>query len=201
MEIYLIRHGDCYPSSMEYFCSEKQTMNPPLTPKGIRQAHQLAERLKGIPFDKIFSSDLDRAIQTSEIINSTVKSNITVTKQFREIDMGDIYRKPWSDYPDLYSQWILHEEDIPYPNGENGSDVWNRCKEELDSIIQSDYTRLAIVCHGGTLRSIICGILNIPQQKRFYFGHPPENCSISVLVRKNSDFFLHSFNDYSHITM
>jgi len=185
---------------MEYYCSEKQTMNPPLTSKGIEQAHQLAERLKGIAFDKIFSSDLDRAIQTSNILNSYVNSNITITKQFREIDMGEIFKKPWSEFPDEYSKWASHEEDIPYPNGENGADVWNRCKQEINSIIFSDYTRIAIVCHGGTIRSIACGILNIPQQRRFYFGLPPENCSISIVVHKEKDFFLHSFNDYAHIT-
>lgn len=123
MEIYLIRHGDCYRSSSEYFSKEKQTMNPPLTPKGIEQAHKLAQRLKGITFDKIYCSDLDRAIHTANIFNSIVNSDVVITKNFREIDMGEIFHKPWSNFSEEFSKWVLHEEDIPYPNGENGADV------------------------------------------------------------------------------
>jgi len=46
MEFYLIRHGDCLPSSPAHFNEEKQTMDPPFTRKGERQARQLAARLR-----------------------------------------------------------------------------------------------------------------------------------------------------------
>lgn len=36
MEIYLIRHGNCYKSTKEYYNNEKRTMDPPLTPKGAK---------------------------------------------------------------------------------------------------------------------------------------------------------------------
>lgn len=113
--------------------------------------------------------------------------------------MGVIYTSSWENYPQTYQKWVLHNEDIPYPNGENGMDVWMRCKNEIDSILESNYNRIAIVCHGGTIRSIICGILNIPQQKRFYYGFPIENCSISIILYKSNEFYLHTFNDYYHI--
>lgn len=29
--------------------------------------------------------------------------------------------------------------------------------------------------------SLICGLLNIDQSRRFYLGNPPENCSISMI--------------------
>ncbi|MCL2775556.1 MAG: histidine phosphatase family protein [Oscillospiraceae bacterium] len=200
MEIYLIRHGESFQTSSEYFCEEKQTMNPPLTQKGIEQAHKLADRLKDIKFDKIYASDLDRAVQTADILKSYVNSDIFINKQFREIDMGEIYKKSWNDFPELYSKWILHEEDMPYPNGESGADVWYRCKQQINEIVNLNYKRIAIVCHGGTIRSIICGILNIPQHRRFYFGMPPKNCSVSIVIYKEKDSILHTFNDYTHIT-
>lgn len=199
MEILLIRHGECFQSDIKHFSEKKSTMNPPLTVKGIAQAHKLAERLRNCQFDRIYCSDLDRAIQTAEILNANVNSNITMTEQFREIDMGDIYKTSWDNFPDIYSKWILHQDDIPYPNGENGDDVWKRCSRKIEEIISAKYERVAIVCHGGTIRSIICGVLNIPQQKRFNFGFPPENCSISVLLYKENNFYLQTFNDFSHI--
>ena len=202
MEIYLIRHGDCFKDTVDYYCRDKQTMNPPLTSKGIDQAHRLADRLKNIPFDKIYCSDLDRAKQTAEIIQTKLNTEIIISVNFREIDFGDIHKenKTWMDFPEIYRKWILHDEDIPYPNGENGADVWNRCKKEIDNIITLENKRIIIVCHGGTIRSIACGILNIPQHKRFFLGFPLENCSISIVQYKERNFYLHTFNDHFHIT-
>ena len=200
MELYLIRHGDCFEATLQYFCEEKQTTNPPLTSKGIRQAHQLANRLRGVKFDKIYTSDLDRAIHTANILHTSVNAEVVISKRLREIDMGEICKKSWDAFPELHTEWVRHEEDIPYPNGENGADVWRRCKQEMDEAIALGHQRIAIVCHGGTIRSIICGILHVPQCKRFYLGAPLENCSISIITHRENDFFLHTFNDSNHMT-
>jgi broad specificity phosphatase PhoE len=200
MEIFLVRHGDCYNSSIEYFNIDKNTMDPPLTSKGIEQTHKLVKRLNNLHFDKIYSSDLKRAKQTSEIIQKTIKSDIILSDAFREINMGELFQKSWNEYPEIYAKWKLHEEDISYPNGENGADVWNRCKKEIELIEKIPYERIIIVCHGGTIRSIICGILKIPQQKRFYLGFPPENCSISMILYQENEYYMHTFNDYKHIS-
>ena len=71
-------------------------------------------------------------------------------------------------------------------------------KKELDGILASGAERVAIVCHGGTIRVMICGLLGLPMQKRFYIGNPPVNCAITILQQANEEWFLHVFNDYSH---
>jgi probable phosphoglycerate mutase len=113
MDLYLIRHGACCDSTAEFYDDEKRTMNPPLTEKGVEQAQKLAERCKGIGLNAVYSSDLLRALQTSQIIASTVKCGLSVSPALREIDMGDIYKKSWDHYPELFAKWVLHREDIP----------------------------------------------------------------------------------------
>jgi len=202
MELYLIRHGECFSPANEYYDRDKKTMNPPLTEKGTRQARQLAERCKTIGFDKVFSSDLTRAVQTAENILKVAPCDYFACPAFREIDMGEIHAKSWSAFPELHAQWLLHNEDIPYPSGENGEDVWKRCRVELEEIIKNRYQKVAIVMHGGTIRAMICGLLDLPQQRRFYFGYPPENCSITIVKYREEEerFYLHSFNDVSHLS-
>jgi probable phosphoglycerate mutase len=176
-------------------------INGSLTKKGIQQAELLAKRCATIGFDRVYSSDLARAIQTAETILSLAPYKHEIIPAFREINMGDIDKHSWGNYPELYERWKQHEEDIPYPNGENGADVWRRCAAQLEKIIREPYQKVAIVCHGGTIRSIICGVLSIPQEKRFYFGNPPENCSISIVRYREDEarFYLHSFNDCAHL--
>lgn len=199
MQLYLFRHEDCAAPSIRHYDSEKRTMNPPLTALGIEQARKLSQRCRDLKFDVILTSDLCRAQQTAEILNESCQSTVIPNKAFREIDMGDIHTKSWEAFPDIYARWKLHEDDIPYPNGENGNAVWQRCKREIVPLI-GRYQRVAIVCHGGTIRSIICGLLNIPQQKRFCLGLPLENCSITIFQYNDEDekFYLHVFN--AHIT-
>lgn len=201
MDFYLIRHGECCDSSMQFYDRAKKTMNPPLSSKGEEQAAKLAERCKDFAFDAAYSSDLLRALQTANILTAVSGCNVTVLPAFREIDMGDLYKRNWEQYPELYRTWVLHQEDIRYPNGENGEDVWKRCSVPIMDMIAKQYERVAIVTHGGTIRSILCGALGIEQQKRFFFGDPPENCSLSVLRyrEKEKRFYLHSLNDVSHL--
>lgn len=201
MEIYLIRHGDCDRYGLDNYDKEKKTANPKLNEKGYLQVEKLAERCTNIKFDRIYCSDLSRASETAKLFNNTVKSKIIEEPNFREINMGDIYLSSWDNYPELFKKWSKFEEDIPYPNGENGEMVWTRCKKSIEKIIENNFERVAIITHGGAIRSIICGILNIPQERRFFFGYPPENCSISVIKfnAKDSKFYLHTFNDFTHL--
>lgn len=200
MDLYLIRHGENHRSP-EWYDTERKVLNGPLTEKGIDQANRLAMRCKNIRFDRIYSSDLTRAVQTAERIASTQNQKLLIYKAFREIDMGALERESQDQYSEWYASWSLHEEDIHYPDGENGLDVWNRCFQSLEQIVRSKAERVCIVAHGGTIRSILCGALGIPQQKRFYFGAPLENCSMTVLRYMETDrrFYLQVFNDTSHL--
>ena len=199
MDILLIRHGESHRSSLENYNPEKLCPDPLLTDNGRKQAEQLARKLAGKGIDAIYSSDLLRAVETANIIGSYVKCDVFIDSAFREINMGEIHLSSWDSFPDYYAQWKLHKDDMRYPGGECGQDVWERCSRSLNKIIGSNASRAAIVTHGGTIRVIICGILGIPQTRRFYLGAPLECCSISVIRYSEAEdkFFLHSFNDNS----
>ena len=200
MELYLIRHGE-NSRLPEWYDHERNVLNGPLTKKGIEQANLLAARCRSIPFDWVQSSDLLRAVQTAEPIANAQNKNLSIDRSFREINMGALERESSDQHPEWYAHWSLHKEDIAYPDGEKGSDVWKRCSRSLDKIVRSKANRVCIVTHGGVIRSILCGTLGIPQQKRFYFGSPLDHCSITILnyVEEEKRFYLQLFNDTSHL--
>ena len=163
------------------------------------QAEQLAQKLVGKGIEAIYCSDLFRAIETANIIDSYVKCGVFIDSALREINMGEIHLSSWDSFQDYYTEWKLHKDDMRYPGGECGQDVWERCSVSLKNIIESKASRVAIVSHGGTIRIIICGILGIPQTTRFKLGSPLECCSVSVIRYSEFEkkFYLHSFNDNS----
>ena len=201
MEIYLIRHGECTPPCESNYDPNLRAANGPLTARGIRQAHALKQRLAGVSFDAVFSSDLLRAKETARILCEKTGTVPVYSEAFREIDMGLVAYRPWSDFPKEYRKWALHEEDLPYPQGENGEAVARRFFAQLNKFAQNGHSRIAIVCHGGMIRCAVCGVLGLPQQRRFLLGDPVENCSITVVKHnpKTGEYRLQSFNDAAHL--
>lgn len=87
IRVYLVRHGH-----VQYFDEQHQPVNPkyaPLSAIGIAQISQLAEQLKAVQIDQIFSSTMPRSIQTAEILASTQRhSKIKSCDEIREIKSG-----------------------------------------------------------------------------------------------------------------
>ena len=59
--LYLVRHG-------EQQDAEHGLPDGPLSPRGVRQAHALADRLGGVPFTGAWTSPLQRAQETARIM-------------------------------------------------------------------------------------------------------------------------------------
>lgn len=199
MNIFLVRHG-------QKIEDDKNHESLGLTEEGFKQADLLGKRLSKYDIQKIYSSNMKRAIQTSEGLNKYLGVEIITKPELREIHMGDCNIHGWhyleKKYPLFMEEFRKHNSDPRYPpNGECGNDVWQRAKEVIYEIIEADYENVVVVTHGGIIRSLICGLLNIDQNRRFYLGDPPENCSISVIKynKKSKEFFMHSFNDCAHL--
>jgi probable phosphoglycerate mutase len=62
--VYLARHGD---TAWTHSGQHTGLSDLPLTEDGERHARQLGERLKGMTFDKVFTSPLQRAARTCEL--------------------------------------------------------------------------------------------------------------------------------------
>lgn len=197
MNIYLIRHGEIQKDGKSHDKLE-------LSQKGFKQADLLGQRLAKYTIEKIYSSDMVRALQTSNAINKYLNVEIVVRHNLREIDMGEC-TNGWDNikerYPDFMEKFSSHVIDVPYPNGECGKDVWNRSFTVINEIINIDFNNVAIVAHGGTIRALISGLLGLGQERRFFIGAPFENCCISIIKYNKNDnrFYIHTINDYSHL--
>ncbi len=199
MNIYLVRHGQKMENDKNHELLE-------LTDRGIIQADIVGKRLKDYNIDKMYTSNMKRAIQTAEIINNHLDVEIIVSNDIRETHMVACDTEGWAylqeNYPDFVEEFNKHETDLRYPpDGECGEDVWNRASRLIGKIVNSELENVVVVTHGGVIRSILCGILQINQARRFCLGVPPENCSISIIkYNKNTNkFYIHSFNDYAHL--
>ncbi len=113
----------------------------PLSPKGIRQTEKMAEEIDSREFELIYTSDLLRAIQSTEIIFSNCKKKIITDWRLRECNYGDFTKKSSS-----ILQYDKHINN-PFPNGECLHDVEIRIRKFLSELELKKLSKIAIVSH------------------------------------------------------
>ncbi|WP_310605242.1 histidine phosphatase family protein [Anaerosporobacter sp.] len=197
MNIYLIRHA----RQNSKLCN----VNVELSEVGRKQADLLGSRLVNYQIDALYSSHYYRAKETAEIVNTHLNVSHTIREELREIDFGDLEGNEDSYNYEHYGEFLKERtamtSDLAFPSGECGEDVWNRAKNVLDEIICTNYENVAVVAHGGTIRSIVTGLLGMDQANKLQFGLSLENTSITQVVyhKERNRFYIERFNDYAHL--
>ena len=197
MRILLIRHG----RQNSPLCN----VNVPLAEEGRRQAELLGERLKNENVDAIWSSDLIRAVETADIINQYLKVSREIRSDLKEISFGDMEGLSDEMIADKYEDFLRArskmEKDMAYPGGESAADVVARALPVIKEISEHDYDTVAVVTHGGVIRSLTAHFLGMDLAKVPLLGQRLENCSITELWTKknNEHMILNRFNDASHL--
>lgn len=157
----MIRHGQS-ESNLGHFHGGWAQVN--LTPKGKEDAKKAGESIKGISFDKVYSSDLVRALQTSEI--ALPDKEPTVTALLREINVGDLSRKCSDDCKKLYGEkydLAKSKRDFTAFNGESTEDQMNRARDFLKLLEADPCDRVAAFCHGGTIRCVLSIVMGLTE--------------------------------------
>ncbi len=199
--IYLIRHG----RQNSRLCN----VNVPLDEAGIRQSELLGKRVETMNIGVVYSSDLTRAVETAGIVNQFTKVSHHIYTELREIDFGDLTGLEESVIKEKYAEFLKerdkYEEDIHFPGGENGKQVFTRAfaaiEDIVDKAVKNDIENVLIVTHGGTIRSLIAGVLGLPQEKRLLFAKNFENTSITKLnyETESQRYYVEQINDYAHL--
>ncbi len=178
MNIYLIRHG----RQNSKLCN----VDVPLAIEGRRQAELLGKRLANYPIDGLYSSELIRAVETAKIVNEFLLQEHIIRPEIKEISFGDLEGK--SDeyikehFSDFTQKQMLLEEDIPYPGGECGREVFQRSIKVVEEIINSGKENVVVVTHGGVIRSLLAGILGLDMSKKLLFAQSLENTSLKLNI-------------------
>ncbi len=158
-KIILIRHVDA-DGGEDIFRGQ---IDVDLTPKGLTHAKKLAEKLKTVHMDKIYSSTLKRALKTAEPIAKLHKLKIIKSDKIKEINFGifdGLTRKEVLEkYPDIYEARGKDMINYRIPKGESYADVRKRAlKFILSEAKKNPGKTLVFVTHGSLMRSILIGM-------------------------------------------
>jgi broad specificity phosphatase PhoE len=159
--ILLARHGE---SDWNRSKQWQGFADRPLTDLGREQAAELAQRLEDTDLDAVYSSDLQRARDTADIVARTKGLTVQTTPDLREVDVGS-----WSGltraeaearYPDQYARWLQGGEG--WEDGETYEELGQRVVRAITRIAEA-YAgeRVLVVAHGGTIRALHAAALGV----------------------------------------
>lgn len=182
MRIYFARHGESEANILRVISN--RGWKHPLTALGRTQAQALAERLKGEGITHIFSSPVMRAVQTAEILSTTLGLPFTTAEALRENDNGSLEGRSdeaaWQEYDRAVAAWYQGDETSRIADGESLLDIRARFVPFIRGLVAAHPTgRIALVAHGGLFRAVLPDVLeNI--DKPFTWSHPLTNTGLVV---------------------
>lgn len=133
-QIYFIRHGKTpFNSTQKGEEVIRSWANPPLDTEGIKETKNLAKRLKklSLPIKHLYSSDLDRAVQTAEIIGKELDLTYTSTYYLRPWHLGEYIAKPVDKNIEVLEYYERHPEK-KVPGGESYNQFLKRLSHAVE---------------------------------------------------------------------
>lgn len=161
--LILIRHGRTALNAQGRFQGQTAT---PLDDLGRKQVAATAQRLRaeGVYTPLILTSDLTRAVQSAEIVQTELGGRLETSPALREIAFGD-----WDEqaiemvaeqFPADYKRFYGGDPTFTFPGGESGHDVAERAFTFLEQHLPAAGETVVVVAHQLTIFALLTRLLN-----------------------------------------
>ena len=180
--LILIRHGE-----NDYTKTHKLAGRLPkvhLNEHGQKQAQALADALAHVPIKAIYSSPLERAMETAKPIAKSIGLKINKEKGLLETNVGDWQGKSLKRLY-LLKHWKVVQRApsrAQFPNGESFYECQTRIVSTIDNILSKHKQKDIIACvfHADPIKLAVAHYLGLPLDQFQRLGC--DTGSVSVLA-------------------
>jgi alpha-ribazole phosphatase len=197
--ILLVRHGQ---TSWNQSARYQGHTDIELSPAGCRQAELLAKRLSALQLEAVYASDLQRAMATARILAAPHQLEVQAVRELREIHFGAweglTYKEIQERYKEVADRWYASPATVRIPEGETYTEVKERSYAVIEKLAaKHDGGTIMVVTHGGTIRTIVCGLLGLDLNQSFRINQ--DNTALNIIEFYDSYGILKLLNDTSHL--
>lgn len=201
-KVIVIRHCEAHGNIDRIFNGH---FDGDITENGEKQLACLAERMKKVSFDAIYSSPLLRARKTAIAANAGKNLPIQSEEGLIEINGGVWEGKPWKSFPELFPKdseaWNFRPWDFAPEGGEAMRSVYERIWRTVTGLARRNAGKtICCVSHGCAIRNLLCRVKGYPIEK-LNDVQWCDNTAVSILsFDENFHGKLLLENDNSHLS-
>lgn len=182
MQLYIMRHGE---TKWNRLGKLQGRTNIELSPEGIRLARESAQGMADVDFSHIFSSPLNRAYDTAQIIRGDRAVEIVVDERLIEVCFGSfegcsvydecVEMDKFFDHPESYvakGDAESYEQIIARASSFLGDVIFPLAEREPDA-------KVLVLGHGALNRGLMYVLLN-RELKDYWRGKEQRNCAVNI---------------------
>ena len=194
-QIIFLRHGQA-KNNTERILSGR-TPGVPLTDKGITQAQQTAELLEHMNISAIYSSPIQRAKHTAEIVGKHNSIDVTIDDRLIELDMGKFTNVPYDEiftsHGNVFMKFYNGELEIAHNGVETFADVKKRVASIVKEVIEKHPDEnVVLVTHMDPIKAMLSTIVDLSPTNLFELIIA--NASLNLFREKDGKFSLSGIN-------
>jgi len=168
--IIFLRHGQA-KNNLERILTGR-TPGVPLTEKGIDQAEKAAKFLEHMNISAIYSSPIERARHTAEIVGKHNSIDVTIDDRLIELDMGKYTGVPYDEifnsHGNVFMKFYNGELEIAHNGVETFSEVKKRILGIVDHVIENHPDQnVVLVTHMDPIKAMLSTVVDLTPTNLF----------------------------------
>lgn len=193
--IIFLRHAQAENNAKRILAGRTEGVH--LTKTGIEQAEQIAKYLKPFDISAIYSSPIERATHTAEIVAKNNSLDHNLDDRLTEIDMGKFTRMNYDDmfakYGNIFLKFYENDPVIAEHEVETFPDVQKRVLGMVDHVLKKHKNEnVILVTHMDPIKSMLAKVMNLLPETLFELIIA--NASLTIIKEQDKKFSLSAIN-------
>lgn len=193
--IIFLRHGQAINNTERILAG--RTPGVPLTEKGIDQAKKAAKFLEDMNISAIYSSPIERAKNTAEIVGEKNSIDVKIDERLIELDMGKFtgmpYEQIFSSHGNVFMKFYRGELEIAHNGVETFADVKKRVLGIVDHVIDKHPNEnVVLVTHMDPIKAMLSTVVSLSPENLFELIIA--NASLNIFREYNRKFSISGIN-------
>jgi len=193
--IIFLRHAQAENNTKRILAGRTEGVH--LTKTGIEQAERITKYLASIDISAIYSSPIERARHTAEIVAKNRSLEVVLDERLTEIDMGKFTRMNYDDmfakYGNIFLKFYENDPVISEHEVETFPDVQKRVLDMIEYVLKKhNNENVILVTHMDPIKSMLAKVMNLVPETLFELIIA--NASLTIIKEQDKIFSLSAIN-------
>jgi len=193
--IIFLRHAQAENNAKRILAGRTEGIH--LTKTGIEQAERIAKYLKPLDISAIYSSPIERASHTAEIVAKNNSLDHNLDDRLTEIEMGKFTRMNYDDmfakYGNIFLKFYENDPVIAEHEVETFPEVQSRILDMVNHIVEKHKNEnVILVTHMDPIKSMLSTVMGL--KPKTLFELIIANASLTIIKEQDKNFSLSAIN-------